>query len=309
MRLVKTYGPPKLMPLGLDLTLTAEEEALRAGLQTFAEGVMEPICKRLDRIDAGDMVVEKSEWWSLLSAFMELGIDVDSIYLSDDKIAGNRLKSIAFEELGCGDSGFATGIMVAFFPYVMAGLLKRPDLMELARGKIGCWVATQRVRGSDVGDVDGAILHPGSQHERPELYAEIKDGAVVLNGRSSPWVSFGPVADLALAYVPLFVNGAADYREDGTLTAIAVMVPLDRPGASKGPPLDKLGQRPLPQGSIVFDNVSVPTDFIVAQPEDYQGSFTAALIEGNQTLGAVFTGLARLCLEHALAYAHERRQG
>lgn len=309
MRLIETANPPEISPLGLDETLSPEEEALRANLQSFAEERMEPICSVLDRLSPGEVIDEDSEWRRLFLEFVDLGIDIDAVYLGSDKISGNRLKSIAYEELGRGDSGFATGLMVAFFPYVMCKLVSRDDLAAEAQGKIGCWIATQQVRGSDAGDVDGAIIRRGGRHEAPDLYATFERNRIILNGRSSNWVSLGPVAEIALGYFPLLIDGAPAYNDAGVMEAIAVLVPLDRPGVSKGPPLDKLGQRALPQGAIAFDNVELPREFLVAEPDDYRASFAASLIEGNQTLGAIFTGLARRAFEHALAYAHERRQG
>ena len=308
MRLVRELDPPPLGPLGLDQSLSEEEQALQAKLSAFADDVLEPRAAALDRMRAEAMVAPGADWWSVFGAFGELGLDVEALYLSDP-LRGNRLKSIAFEELGRGDAGLAIGLMVAYFPYVMCRLLDRPDLAGAAEGKVGCWIATQEVRGSDAGDVEGKLMARGSRHEAPQMHARLDGDAVVLNGHSSPWVSLGPVAQVALGYFPLLTDGEPDYDEDGTLRGVGVFVPLDAPGVTKGVPLDKLGQRTLPQGAIHFDGVRLPMDHVVATPEDYRASFASALVEGNQTLAAVFTGLARRSLEHGLAYAAERRQG
>lgn len=309
MRLIRTHAPDTpLPPLGLDYGLSAGEEATRSALQAFADTRLEPAAAELDRLEAAAMVAPDSPWWALVEDFMGLGIDVDAIYLGD-KVAGNRLKSIAFEELGRGDSGFATGMMVAFFPYVMLRLLGHDALAKGCRGRLGCWIATQTPRGSDVGDVGGDILARGARHALPELYAEAVPGGYRVTGRSSPWVSLGPVAQDALAYLPLFEDGRPRFEPDGTLRSVALLIPLDRKGVSRGPALDKLGQRPLPQGRLLFDGVEVPNSHLVAAPDAYRASMLSALCEGNQTLGAVFTGVARRSLEHALDYTHARKQG
>ena len=46
------------------------------------------------------------------------------------------------------------------------------------------------------------------------------------------------------------------------------LIPLDLPGVSRGKPLDKHGQRPLPQGEIFFDEVRVPAKYAIATGAD-----------------------------------------
>jgi alkylation response protein AidB-like acyl-CoA dehydrogenase len=90
---------------------------------------------------------------------------------------------------------------------------------------------------------------------------------------------------------------------------IAVLIPFDSQGISRGKPLEKLGQRPLCQGEIFCDGVRVPQSYVVAGREDYERSFFSALTFANMEMGVAFTGLARAAYEHALAYVHDRRQG
>ena len=88
-----------------------------------------------------------------------------------------------------------------------------------------------------------------------------------------------------------------------------VIVPLDAKGVSRGKPLDKLGQRALNQGAVIFDEVELPLDYVLVGPDDYQRAFYSILSDGNAVMGVVFTGTARAAFELALAYAHERKQG
>jgi alkylation response protein AidB-like acyl-CoA dehydrogenase len=90
---------------------------------------------------------------------------------------------------------------------------------------------------------------------------------------------------------------------------MAVIIPLDLPGVSKGKPLDKLGQRALPQGEIYFDNVRVPKRFAVALKNEYYGNMAAAWSYAGTHMGQIFTGVARAAFELALQYCHERKQG
>ncbi|MGE5723412.1 MAG: acyl-CoA dehydrogenase, partial [Sphingomonadales bacterium] len=71
----------------------------------------------------------------------------------------------------------------------------------------------------------------------------------------------------------------------------------------------KLGQRPLPQGEIFFDNVELSADHIIAGPDEFQRAVYAIHCEANGQMGAIWTGSARASFEIAWKYAHERKQG
>ncbi|NOZ42429.1 MAG: acyl-CoA dehydrogenase, partial [Alphaproteobacteria bacterium] len=125
---------------------------------------------------------------------------------------------------------------------------------------------------------------------------------MIISGQKSAWVSNGTVAQ----YCALFC--ACD-RGDGPTENVAVIVPLDAKGVSRGKPLEKLGQRALPQGEIFFDQVSISPDWLVAPVEQYQQIAYVQLTDANAGMGMMFTGVARAAFEHALNYAHERKQG
>ena len=88
-----------------------------------------------------------------------------------------------------------------------------------------------------------------------------------------------------------------------------MIVPLDLKGVSRGKPLDKIGQRSLPQGEIYFDNVKVPKRFAVALRDEYYGNQSSAWSYAGTHMSQVFTGVARAAFEMALQYCHERKQG
>ncbi len=84
---------------------------------------------------------------------------------------------------------------------------------------------------------------------------------------------------------------------------------MDTPGVSRGAPLDKLGQRALNQGAVIFEDVVLPISNVLAGPDDYQRAAYQVLSIGNACMGAIFAGTARAAYELALDYARERRQG
>jgi alkylation response protein AidB-like acyl-CoA dehydrogenase len=86
--------------------------------------------------------------------------------------------------------------------------------------------------------------------------------------------------------------------------------PLDLPGISRGKPLNKIGQRPLNQGEIFFEDVHLPKEYMVVP--DYS-VFQQAGGRGGQppmsSMAVMFGGLAKAALDEAIKYARQRIQG
>ena len=96
---------------------------------------------------------------------------------------------------------------------------------------------------------------------------------------------------------------------DGALGRGVILVDLRAPGVSRGKPLEKLGQRALPQGELFFDGVRVPSSHMVIAPEMYGMGLELTLCTANGYMGATFVGCARAAFEMALEYAKQRTQG
>ena len=100
---------------------------------------------------------------------------------------------------------------------------------------------------------------PDGRYGRPNCVVRSDGGDLVIQGQKSAWVSNGPIAQLCLLY-------AAYDDGSSAIQNCTVLVPLDAKGVSRGKPLDKLGQRALPQGELFFDGVRVPRDHLLAAP-------------------------------------------
>jgi alkylation response protein AidB-like acyl-CoA dehydrogenase len=89
------------------------------------------------------------------------------------------------------------------------------------------------------------------------------------------------------------------------------IIPLDLPGISRGKPLDKIGQRPLNQGEIFFEDVKIPKEYMVITPDMgiMEGMGEAILAGANGGMGITFAGLAKAAYDEAYTYAKERIQG
>jgi alkylation response protein AidB-like acyl-CoA dehydrogenase len=148
----------------------------------------------------------------------------------------------------------------------------------------------------------------GKPGNKGNMTAKVGKDEIIINGQCSAWVSNGAVAQVALAYL------GADYGDgyfdaDGLPNGVAVIIPLDLPGVSRGKPLNKIGQRSLPQGEVYFDNVKLPIRFAVGLGDEYYGNLGSAWSYAGTYMGQAMTGLARAAFEMALQYCHERKQG
>ena len=267
----------------------------------FAREVMRPEGIKLDRLSAEEMIAKGSSYWSVLEKHRALGLE--AILTSDlsptDLV---DLQSMMSEELGWGDAGLGISIGASGLPQMMAMRWGRHDLLAaFPQPYVGCWGITEPVAGSDMLDWDRQAGHPQGSYDRPSLIATLKGDRVVLNGQKSAWVSNGVTADVCILYTT-FDRGQG--RE-----GICLYVDLRQAGITRGKPLDKMGQRCVPQGEIFFDNVEVPTRFIAAGPDRYTDAVYDILTEANSGMGTTFVGVARAAYELALEYAHERRQG
>ena len=308
MFFVEQIELPQLGFRGLEADMSEEERAIQESAHRFAEEVMRPIAEKLDKMTPEEVVAEGSPLWDYLGQIRESGLLDLEMIASMSNEEKSRFIPIIFEELAWGDSGLTLLAMVTSFGAFTAFASGDEELIERFGGKLSCWLGTQPERGSDAVDFDATEIHPGTQQQRSNLVARVEGDEVVINGQSSAWVSGAPVAQCTLMYC------SCDYgdgliREDGSHHMIAMLVPFDLDGISKGKPLDKLGQRSLPQGEVFFDEVRLPMKYVVSQGEAAKASFFGALTFANMEMAVTFTGVARAAYEHALDYVHERKQG
>ncbi|MDH4042692.1 MAG: acyl-CoA/acyl-ACP dehydrogenase [Gammaproteobacteria bacterium] len=293
---------------GFETPLSEEETAIQGVVHQFAKNVLRPIGQELDRMSAEDVIASGSPYWTVMAEAAKLGLDPDLLAQFEPAVA-NRLESMIGEEMGWGDAGLAVSLTVNSFPLEMAKAVGNQELIDLSTGKIGCWMITHPDKGTDVGAFDmKREWVPGQQGNKGNMHAKVGADEIVINGQCSAWVSNGAVAQVALCYL------TADYGDgffaaDGRPNGVSAIVPLDLPGVSRGKPLEKIGQRALPQGEVYFDNVKIPRRFAVALKDDYYGNVASAWSFAGTHMGQVFTGVARAAFEMALHYCHERKQG
>lgn len=300
------------MYLELDLQLTERQEALKASVHKFAKEVFRPAGEKIDKADPEDILSPGTLWWQCKKQFREIEMHASFIPEKYDGLGlGPMEHHIVWEELGWGSVGLALSQDVDVYP-VAWGLrmapkneriieeIVKPYVNDTENKIVGCWGLTEPNRGSD------SLIAGLPEFRDPNIRHNVKarkDGNKwIVSGQKSAWVSNGPVASHAL----LFVGIDPDKGMSGGGIAI---VPLDLPGITKGPILQKLGQIDLPQGELFFDDVELPEDYMLIGPERYEFWVQQVLSVANCGMASVFTGSARAAFEMALEYSKERVQG
>ena len=294
----------------LNLNLTDDETAIKDSVHEFARKVLRPASIRLDKLPPGEVIQKGSLFWDVLRQAYDMGLHT---FLLPESYGGLGLSPLGVhiveEELAWGSIDFAIALGVATFPAFLSMLAPTDYLIEnfvypYTRDKtasfIGCWAITQPNSGSDT-------LAPGTgqfkdPHIKGEISARRDGGAWIINGTTSSWVSCGTIA----THATVFLNIDPSMGMAGGGICI---IPTNLPGVSKGKPLDKMGQRALNQGEIIFDNVRVPNDNMIIDQEAYEAMTDVTLAAANGSMGAFLTGVARAAYEEALEYAKQRVQG
>ncbi len=297
----------------IETGLSEEAEAVRDTAHRFAEEVLRPIGKELDRLPQPEQVIAaESLLWRAHDEYRKIGLDqIGALDPGEaaDRIEKVRLQYRVYEELGWGDSGLAISLGVSGFHRMLAQLSGNQVLVDRfckggngsRRGyEIGCWAITEPDHGSDTLAFSEPCFSDNSL--RPNCVAVRRGDEYVVSGQKSAWVSNGTIADVAALFCT--IDSEQGFKGGGI-----ALVPLDSSGVSRGKPLDKLGQRALNQGEIFFDDVHIPADYVVVGPEAYEFAVESVVALANASMAVIFVGVARAALEHAIAYAKERVQG
>ena len=285
--------------------LGSEARAVLEAVERFARDEVRPVGVQLDSWpDPADVIADGSPLWSLHDTYRGLGLDEitgsDAFSPVERSLLGARVQEV----LGGADAGLAVSLAVSNFHRVFVALTGDAALAEryLADGarEIGCWAVTEPNHGSD----SLAFTEPGWTRPeiRPDCIARRDGDDWVITGNKAAWVSNGTIATVAALFCT--IDGDEGFSGGGVCA-----VPLDLPGVSRGRPLDKLGQRALPQGELHFDGVRVPGANMVVGKEAYSATVEMVLALANSYMGSTFSGLVCRAYVLALAYAGDRVRG
>jgi alkylation response protein AidB-like acyl-CoA dehydrogenase len=297
----------------LDLKLTDEQKAMRDMIRKFGAEVMRPAGIALDKLsDPAEVIAKGSILWDVFKQYRELGLHRRGM----PKVVGGMAEEIDAlsglligEEMGYADAGLSISLGVSGNPFRYAATSLDPELSGWARAYcedtacelIGCWAITEPDHGSDwvFASTDGF----NDPKCGPSCRAVLKGDEYIISGQKSAWVSNGTIATHAALHVGLEPSKGMHGQ------GIAIL-PLDLPGISKGKPLNKIGQRPLNQGEIFFEEVKIPKKYMVVTDTAISPTLMRAILtNANSGMSVTFAGLAKAAFDEALKYAKERVQG
>lgn len=268
------------------LTVLSEEESLfQASVRRFARERIAPLAREMDRNAAIDP--------ALLRQLFELGLTAIEIPEELGGQGGTFFQSIlAVEEIAAADPGVA--VLVDVQNTLVVSAIRdygRPEqrqrfLTALATGTVGAYALSEANSGSDAFALATRAVADGDGY--------------VLTGRKL-WISNAAEAGLFLIFAT--VNPDAGHRG-----ITCFLVERGTPGLSVGRKEDKLGIRCSSTCEVILDNCRVPAANILGEPGKGYKVAIETLNGGRIAIGAQLTGLAHSALQHALAYARQRRQ-
>lgn len=265
--------------------LTEEEQLFRGAVRKFAREEVAPWAREMD--EAG--VFRKD----LIRQFFELGLMGIEIPEEYGGQGGSFFQCVlAVEELSAVDP--SAGVVVDVQNTIVNNALirwadaeqKRRYLPRLAADTVGAYALSEAGSGSD------AFAMATRAEDRGDHYA--------LTGRKL-WITNAAEAGFFLLFAN--ANPAAGHRG-----ITAFLVERGFAGFQVGKKEDKLGIRASSTCELILDNCLVPRDNVLGEPGTGYKIAIETLNEGRIAIGSQMIGLARGALDHAVAYAKQRKQ-
>ncbi|MCX5116072.1 acyl-CoA dehydrogenase family protein [Micromonospora sp. NBC_00362] len=269
----------------MDLTLSAEQAAVRQLAAEFADRELLPHAAAWDRRESVDPTI--------VGMLGDLGFLGLTIAETDGGSGGDHLAyCLVLEELGRGDSA-VRGIVSVSLGLVAKSIAAHGSaeqraewLPRLCAGSaLGCFALTEPDSGSDA-----AALRTRA----------VRDGTDWLLTGTKTFITNGTTADVALVFAR---TGGPGHRGIS-----AFLVPTDSPGLTRREIHGKLGLRGQATGELGFDEVRVPdTARLGAEGAGFRLAL-ATLAKGRMSVAAGCVGIAQGCLDAAVGYAGQRTQ-
>ncbi|MGH3665593.1 MAG: acyl-CoA dehydrogenase family protein [Egibacteraceae bacterium] len=273
----------------MDFTLTPDEQALADLCREFAEGEIAPNAAR---------------WWSeercpteVLRHMGELGL---MGLLVPEEFGGAGVSTVGFvaamEQIGRADQSVASAwqahLTIGSLPLLRFGDDEQRQrwLRPLAEGQaLAAFGLTEPDAGSDAAGITTRAVHNGN--------------GWVINGRKMFISNAG--TDMSFGVTLLARVGADD---EGRPRFASFVVERDTPGYAWGDKLRGIGWRALDTRELMFDDVHVPDDHLLGNPDRGLPQFLNVLEVGRISIAALSVSLAQAVLEMSVDYAKQRHQ-
>ena len=285
----------------VEFALTPRQEELRAIAKEFAVSVMIPAAEVADR----EPDPTKAFNWDVIREGSKRGLRTLTIPTEFGGEGADVLTvSIIGETLAYGDLGMAVAfdqtwkILTAITRVATADQRERwlPRIVEDDTFLMGI-CSTEPTAGSE------NILPYQEPGAGMQLSAVRKGDTWVLNG-TKRYISNGGLAKLYM------VRARNDPDGPMATSLTSFLVPSDTPGFSVTEIWDKLGQRCVQNGTLVFDNVEIPDADRVGEVGNASHIGTEFLLGygSNIQAGATVLGVAQRAYDLSRQYAFERHQ-
>jgi short/branched chain acyl-CoA dehydrogenase len=219
--------------------------------------------------------------------------------LVPEKWGGIGMSTVGFvaamEQIGHADQSVAAAwqahVTIGSLPLLLFGSDDQRErwLRPLAEGRVlGAFGLTEPGAGSDARGI--------------ATRAERRDGGWLINGRKTFISNAG--TDMSFGVTLLARTEPVDGR-DGFASLV---VEKDTPGFTMGPKMRGIGWRGLDTRELYLDDVWVPDEHLLGDPNLGLGQFLRTLEVGRISIAALSLSLTQAVLDLATAYAQERTQ-
>jgi short-chain 2-methylacyl-CoA dehydrogenase len=202
----------------------------------------------------------------------------------------------AMEQIGRADQSVASAwqahATIGSLPLYLFGNDEQRErwLRPLAEGRaLGAFGLTEPDAGSDARGI--------------RTRAERRDGGWLINGRKTFISNAG--TDMSFGVTLLARTEPAGGREAGFASLV---VEKGTPGFTMGPKMRGIGWRGLDTRELYLDDVWVPDEHLLGDPDLGLGQFLRTLEVGRISIAALSLSLTQAVLDLATAYARERHQ-
>ncbi|PKF90476.1 acyl-CoA dehydrogenase [Bacillus sp. BA3] len=270
----------------MDFSLTKEQQMIKEMVREFAEKEIKPIAIELD---AKSMFAE--DVFKKMGKLGLLGIPFPEEYGGS---GGDTVSyAIAVEEVGkaCGGTGlsYAAAVSLGASPIYYFGTeeQKQKYLVPITTGEtLAAFGLTEPNAGSDAGGTRTTAVLEGDEY--------------VINGEKT-WITNA-------SYSRTVTVTAVSGKDSKGKNISAFIVPTDTQGLTINSNYEKMGVRASNTCEIILDNVRVPKENLLGDPDKGFKQFLFTLDGGRISIAALAVGIAQAAFDRALAFSKERVQ-
>lgn len=273
----------------MDFALTEDQRLLREAIVRFCETALNDGAAERDREQAFSRAL-----WKKCGEIGIQGLPVPNEYGGSGVDALTCAIGLEALGYGCRDGGLVFALCAHLLSAVVpiwkfgSDEQKKRYLPGLCNGAmIGSHAMTEPGSGSDAFALRTRAIADG--------------GGFRINGTKT-FISNASEADVVICFA---VTDAAKGFHGGVT---AFLVERGTPGFSAGAKFEKMGLRSAPLGELVFDDVWVPADAVLADVGAGSRIFTTAMDWERICLGASHIGTMEYLLEKTIVYARTRTQ-